>query len=1742
MGRWKIYDSSGSVRRESKTGFNNDGDEVVVETLAYSGTWMGESFLTVTVKSAYPVDFQIGDYIDYRGERFSINYDPSVIKKSRRGTYGEGFTYDSIKFNACSDELTRCDFQDYVLDDNEVHYSSLPVFAFYAETVDDLADRIQANLNRLYTESGGRLWHVITPSEERTARRGELSGGEGTMSDFQDIHSQYSFSSVPGGNTGVSVSASDMSCWDALALVNTSFGLNFIIKGRDIIIGSDGVALPHKFLYGKGNGLYEMERDADSGQAIVTRVHAYGTDKNMPLRYYASIGGELYTVGDKFSTKELSSGADLFVIRTTADYPSDPGSVFLTPWSSPSGTEWYFEYGGENVAISGYLVTAKYGGYRCRSLVMSVGGKLSVVLGWDGSEPYGSLQGKAAVVYAAADAGETFRLCDGTVNDSALPDNMSLNVLMLPGFPNKSLSQWAEDNSYAGSGVGFSDKQYEPYVDSDNVTAFGVREKSIHFNEEDDSNGLEEVYPTIKEMTAGDAGLDSSLYDSSERLDEVSSATQVTDDGAFDEGSTVSDIYITLKYMGFDLKQAFADTGSMTISMTDGMCGGRDFEVKSVSEGTETVNGNERKTWVCRVGRVEDSTLNLWFPYSDYNIQAGDHFVITGISLPDVYVEAASRKLLRKTIAWLKDNDHSAYTYTLRIDEIFMARQHDEAVASGGVSLHDTIREGMLMQFGDDDIDGLPDSVTIDQLAINENGNNGLPTYEVTLRDETEPGTIQKVQNKVDSIEQKLESGGYSQGGTAGGNASQTRNLVELYGSELFLSKTGADTASGLITFLKGMALGDGTYGIDETGAARLLSLLVNGKWGTDSSGNATFNSVTVSDAVKALSLLINGKWGIDEDGTGTLANLGVSGKVTTKDLVVTGAAHFFKLVIDAIRNAGGAWLVTPASGFTADIVTSTATDVYRIMWRSSDADGKQIANEWQAGFRAVCKPFNAATGESYDVSTRFWWGTVTAAGRAEWTDGNMYNYIDVSLADGDKSDDTNTVPQAGDEIAMLGTTADYAASDSNAQGALYIASYQSIDTGIKPPFIAIYDGITDFDLASHRIIWLSPADGLQCGAGKLHIFSGSSSLPVTVYKGTWKAQAYNYYEQVTYNGSLYTCSSSSGCTASDVPGVSSKWSLSVGKGEDGASLSIKGNAIGHYTDVGDIPLNTDGVFLCDTSSDGIPDTYVITVSGTERTDVLAGTGDSYFTTSDGHLWTVVEGQTVWVDCGEIKGSKGDKGDKGDDGADGTDGTDGKDGAVLFITPQQMSFETDSNGQVPEESGQTATVSVKRAGTAVAISQISLGSPVNCAVSSSGDAASGFTVTLTPDNDAEISYTDADGNTATKNVARTSGYVDVTVKLSDTGETLAGRLSFSVSVQALWHETLENDAKFTRQYTSLETVVNGEDGESGLVKSVSELTQTSKEIEASVNDTSAKLSSGEFVIKGGTTKFENSGGDVVATVNEDGTISGKLIKFEELASKNGDFSVDKWGNVLTGVDTIGSDEELGDSIFIVENKSNIIVRKSCKIILPNDSEYIGRRLVLMTEAVADNTGNVGDIDAFPAMRIATGRACVNRIYAYDKSGSGDYRVMYLPSEAGNNASVYSPWTGVRYLSGLPVMNGYYPEEVSVRNGYIELLGVGVDVNNLYEPSGTDKLNCIGYDMQDESDLSSYSLSLERDSADGTIIQANANKGMISQTGGVSGTASGWSTVDKICRWIVVNVRAEEIIEYQTYGAESGTKI
>lgn len=799
--------------------------KATVNALEYNGEWMGESYVSVTIESPSPIAFAIGDYLIYRGERFEINYDPGKIKSAPQFVKGDAFKYENIKFNSLADELTRCGFRDVVLQDNNLHFTSLPKFTFFGG-VQELANRIQANLDKLYT--GANKWSVVVSPE------------------FQ-------------GGKELNVPVDNIKVWGALEILVNQFETYYTIKGRTITIGAAGVPAGHLFKYGKGNGLYEIEQNAEADQAIVTRLRAYGSTRNLPHRYYNSL-----------------TGAD--------------------------------------------------------------GQKL-------------------------------------------IPDNMAVQNLMLPSFPYTT---------------------QDPYIDSANKAALGIREGTIFFD--GSQEGLEEIYPSIEGMTAEQLKAAGVPCNSTGALDEIVGAEQMTDNGVGDinEGETETTatpptFKVTLKDLGFDINDHRA-TEAATLSFKTGMLGGREFEIV----GCKKIESNGKVTgYELELNRVYDDGIKLWFPYKDYNAKAGDKFVLLHIGMPEVYIKAAAQRLLEAATAWLAKNDYSRSVYAPKVDEIFMARQHDEAMASGGsiASLHDTLKEGMLLLFEDEDLN-IDASIFIDRLTIKE-GDSPIPTYEVVLKEEKTAGRLDKMQNQIDSLVSGGQGGGYS--------AAQIRQMIDAYGGSRFLSKLKDDRAKGKIASDLGFEIGNYLAGVS------------GGMFGIDSADGQSFADV--------FKLFVRGKAYFE-----TLTTIEANTLAGKQYITPGGAIRCTK--VEAVRDSG-------------DNITA-----YRCYFLS-EQDGEKTETKIIAGDQVISEMFNAKTGTSNKITNHRYWRLVTAVNNDACTDDadNHYGYIDLSATDCETGSD---IPQAGDVIDQLGNR-----TDKTRQTAMVFSTVDPDSPSIKM-FAGIGSGDTD--------------------------------------------------------------------------------------------------------------------------------------------------------------------------------------------------------------------------------------------------------------------------------------------------------------------------------------------------------------------------------------------------------------------------------------------------------------------------------------------------------------------------------------------------------------------------------------------------------------------------------------------------------------------------------------------------------
>ena len=986
MSTWNIYHKDGSKLTDV------NGEQITVHGLEYSDSWMGECFLTINFKHEVPINFQIGDYIVYRGERFELNYEPGKDKQARPDTYGEGFVYDSVKFNALQDELARAEFLDVVLNDNELHYTALPKFPFYVQTLDDLLDRIQANLDE---QIGKGLWKIYSRNKERSVQRGALE------SEWLTVYGEKTDDNVI---ESMSITVDSQKCWQALALVNEKWDVNFIVRGRNIYVGTTGIEANHIFKYGLGKGLYEIVQNADSDQSVITRLRAYGSEKNLPSHYYADLGVKYVANITKVvtATTYVDLELDIDYIET---YFKTKRKYAASGESQEQENGWVLQVTFDfKTVITGY-VTQLSGSNKCRFYSELKGTQID-----SGDE---ESKEKLDAFIAQVKAGNTKMYITSGLNKKVvpssmkeyaenLPNNMSINRLMLPGFPHVSLSDFydsltEQEKKYVnptGKQHIFSTDPHRPYIDSINIEQIGLRSSSQFFDTDDKTNGVIEIYPTIEEMEIGGV-----------RVDEIGEGVAPGDDGRFGDNETVKNVDIYLnKAIDFDINDLKDD--DFSISMKDGMCGGRTFKVASSTK----VDGR----WRLTIERVKDDALELWFPYRDYPIKKGDHFVLTGITLPDSYVNAASLKLLKYAIALLDKNDYTRYVYQPKVDELFMARQHDKAVAdsTGTIkSLHDTLKAGDLMNFNDTDLN-IEGVISIDQLIIKEEDGN-IPTYDITLREDKEVGTIQKIQQQISS----LQSGN---GGTGAGlTTTQVKNQVASEGSKHFISKINDDTAKGTITWEK---------------IQKLVSGMLVGNFNSENGGS----------------------WTPDAEGRSHLI---------TDYLEVRMKAIFEELVIKKTSTIGGKEILSPAGGVVAhkvEEVTVTYNNVSQKAYRCyflAEQEGDSVDNDFAVNDQVRSESFNVRKGTYHKVGNHFYWRLVI--GRDEEPvelEGKKYHYIDLSDTDCATASD---VPAKGDVLSQCGNRTDV-----ERQNCLI---FSAVDT--YSPSIGLYHGINSYSFANKEYV-----------------------------------------------------------------------------------------------------------------------------------------------------------------------------------------------------------------------------------------------------------------------------------------------------------------------------------------------------------------------------------------------------------------------------------------------------------------------------------------------------------------------------------------------------------------------------------------------------------------------------------------------------------------------------------------------
>lgn len=215
-------------------------------------TWAlnAEDTLNITVESPFPQKYNIGDSITVFGRDYKLNRLPKV---KRTGMHE--FSYD-LEFEGIQYDLLRVTY-DLTIDTTNNQLQDVQGDSLTGDLRRFMVVLI-ANANRVFPGK----WKLGTCPEtigDKTLTFGE---SDNCLSVLQNLCGESNF--------GVEFE------------IETADGIHTVNLKERV-----GQTLPYTFMYGKGNGLYALNRDNVSNSNIVTRLKVYGSTENITMKYRA---------------------------------------------------------------------------------------------------------------------------------------------------------------------------------------------------------------------------------------------------------------------------------------------------------------------------------------------------------------------------------------------------------------------------------------------------------------------------------------------------------------------------------------------------------------------------------------------------------------------------------------------------------------------------------------------------------------------------------------------------------------------------------------------------------------------------------------------------------------------------------------------------------------------------------------------------------------------------------------------------------------------------------------------------------------------------------------------------------------------------------------------------------------------------------------------------------------------------------------------------------------------------------------------------------------------------------------------------------------------------------------------------------------------------------------------------------------------------------------------------------------
>ena len=730
----------------------------------YNGSYLKPSYLEFNeISSATPIAWEIGDYVDYprTGMRYRLYSIPQASKKARKELHGGAFTYSNVQLYAATKELEIAPFRDLVPNDNGIHFSTSPDVATF-EDVYGIARRIQACMDDLYP---GR-WEI------RVASLG--AGSEVDLTEAKEF-------ALSGGT-----------CLDALSKIYELWQdigwIHSYEAGKEVVtIGYAnnriGENATDAYLFGKGKGLVAIKKNQTNKDEFATRLYVYGSERNLPSRYYNGLGilnaesvdirnlmlpldrwGQTDGLPDarKAYLENPDAVAKYGVIPKTHYFDSPDAGAYIYP-SIEGMTIGQIR----KIGSAEYIPSASVYPYDSERVdeVSSVlnpnddGALDTAGKSFDYSDKFISESGSSdPVTIKAGKTGEVVianlhEIVSKTLNPSTA---MRATLTLDPGGKDISVRDAGFESVTVEMILAES---FDAAIDGSSVGAY--KKKIIYATKGEDGAWHAELspisadYDQFEVYTAFDVHLYINVTAEIKSIEADTSIFIVESESNMKiqlRRILYKEFYLIIKQIGFDINERAALGEGKVVSMKTGKCAGRSFVI------TDCIYQEANDSWIVYCRRQQDDTLSMLFPNADYPIASGDRFILTDILMPELYIRAAMERLLAKGEEMLARVSKIQSHYEPSIDAKAM-------IESGR-----TLREGMFMEISDEDvIDNGTDYILIDTLSIYED-ESAIPTYKVTLRERrkvTYKGTPSatsstSTRSAEDTSDSKIDLAGYA--------------------------------------------------------------------------------------------------------------------------------------------------------------------------------------------------------------------------------------------------------------------------------------------------------------------------------------------------------------------------------------------------------------------------------------------------------------------------------------------------------------------------------------------------------------------------------------------------------------------------------------------------------------------------------------------------------------------------------------------------------------------------------------------------------------------------------------------------------------------------------------------------------------------------------------------------------------------------------------------------------------------